>query len=469
MMRFPAVPLGTVIFLLHLCSPLALRAQQAAIEVWPPVLEIGAAEGDTITAVFMVSNTGEAGSVLQYTLRVDDPILPGRNISGSTLEADPGFYEPGTTRDFLLTVYNNSADFEWLTEIRLQLAQEVTLVASTDFVGGSGGDLVHDGATGPGALTFWTDENGGWGNVWGGESATAMVTLAFAPELVGDLLMPFLLTGDGYGQDPHELAGKLLLTGPPPALDLLSPNGGEIWAVGQQAQILWSADPGIPLVDIALSRDGGYLWESLAAAHPVDASFFWTATGPLSPHCRVRVSETDGGASDESLAEFYIHHPVDWCTLPVEAGECQAGEVDTLQVVVDTTGLVDLPFYTAWIEIRSNAPDSLIVLPLQLNLGTTAADEAPAALAGPRNWPNPFNPSTTIAFTLPAPGPARLELFDIRGRLVRTLLDGRLEAGRHTRVWDGRDGGGRELSGGVYLYRLTTAEGALSGKMTLLK
>lgn len=83
--------------------------------------------------------------------------------------------------------------------------------------------------------------------------------------------------------------------------------------------------------------------------------------------------------------------------------------------------------------------------------------------------PNPFNPSTTIAFSLPTTMDVRLDVYSPLGRHVRTLVDGRRPAGRQTAVWDGRDGSGREVASGVYVYRLKTAEGSVGKKFTLMK
>ena len=87
--------------------------------------------------------------------------------------------------------------------------------------------------------------------------------------------------------------------------------------------------------------------------------------------------------------------------------------------------------------------------------------------------PNPFNPATEIAFTLPGlPGQTHqtvLRVFDARGQLVRTLVDDRLAAGSHRVAWDGRDGSGRVVSAGVYLYQLEAAGRVANGKMALLK
>jgi hypothetical protein len=68
--------------------------------------------------------------------------------------------------------------------------------------------------------------------------------------------------------------------------------------------------------------------------------------------------------------------------------------------------------------------------------------------------PNPFNPRTTIKYDLPAAGPVRLSVFDVAGRLVRTLVDESMPQGSHEAAWDGRDSTGREVGSGSYLARL---------------
>ncbi len=84
--------------------------------------------------------------------------------------------------------------------------------------------------------------------------------------------------------------------------------------------------------------------------------------------------------------------------------------------------------------------------------------------------PNPFNPSTTIAFELPRAAEVSLDIYDLQGRLVRRLLDeSPYVSGVHKQVWDGRDGDGRATSSGVYFYRFTTGDQKRVGKLTLLK
>ncbi len=88
------------------------------------------------------------------------------------------------------------------------------------------------------------------------------------------------------------------------------------------------------------------------------------------------------------------------------------------------------------------------------------ATPPPKTFSLSQNVPNPFNPSTTIQFSLPQAGPVSLSIYDVNGRRVRTLVDGRADVGRHSVIWDGRDALGREVASGVYLYRLTTGANA---------
>jgi trypsin len=86
-----------------------------------------------------------------------------------------------------------------------------------------------------------------------------------------------------------------------------------------------------------------------------------------------------------------------------------------------------------------------------------------------RNYPNPFNPNTCIEFSLPEAGTARLLIYDLQGRRIRSLIDEPLGAGVHFRTWDGLDDRGRRVSSGTYFSRLSTEGRVLQQKMLLLK
>jgi hypothetical protein len=103
---------------------------------------------------------------------------------------------------------------------------------------------------------------------------------------------------------------------------------------------------------------------------------------------------------------------------------------------------------------------------------TTAAadpDVLPGGTLRVAAAPNPFNPRTTLRFSLPAAAETTLRVVDLRGRVVRTLVSGRLPAGDHTVVWDGRDGGGREMPSGVYFSRLLSDGRVVAGRMVLVR
>jgi hypothetical protein len=86
-----------------------------------------------------------------------------------------------------------------------------------------------------------------------------------------------------------------------------------------------------------------------------------------------------------------------------------------------------------------------------------------------QNIPNPFNPATTIGFSIPAAAGVRLEVFNILGRRVRVLLDEIRNAGRYRVEWNGLDESGAPAPTGVYLYRLQSAGHTQVMKMVLLR
>ncbi|MEA2062177.1 MAG: PQQ-binding-like beta-propeller repeat protein [Gemmatimonadota bacterium] len=95
----------------------------------------------------------------------------------------------------------------------------------------------------------------------------------------------------------------------------------------------------------------------------------------------------------------------------------------------------------------------------------------PRAFSLYQNFPNPFNPATTIGFEVPADRLTRvsLKVYDLRGRLVRTLVQDEREPGAYSVFWDGTDSSGKEAPSGVYLYRLQAKNFSGTRKMVLLK
>ena len=95
--------------------------------------------------------------------------------------------------------------------------------------------------------------------------------------------------------------------------------------------------------------------------------------------------------------------------------------------------------------------------------GATAA--VPAAFSLAQNYPNPFNPTTTIEFDLPQASKVTIEVFNLLGQEVRTLVKGMTPAGRHVAMWDSRDNFGGELTSGLYILRFGAAGHTFIGKL----
>ena len=87
-----------------------------------------------------------------------------------------------------------------------------------------------------------------------------------------------------------------------------------------------------------------------------------------------------------------------------------------------------------------------------------------------QNYPNPFNPRTNLQFSLPKPEKVHLAIYDIRGRLIRTLVDHELySSGMYTMNWDGKDNFGNKVAGGIYFTKIQAGKFAATKKMTMIK
>ena len=86
-----------------------------------------------------------------------------------------------------------------------------------------------------------------------------------------------------------------------------------------------------------------------------------------------------------------------------------------------------------------------------------------------QNCPNPFDPATEIAFSLPGQSHVRLEIFDLLGQSIDRLLDQTMPAGSYTATWNGTSGDGTPVASGIYFYRLSTDQHSMAKKMLLLK
>ena len=116
-------------------------------------------------------------------------------------------------------------------------------------------------------------------------------------------------------------------------------------------------------------------------------------------------------------------------------------------------------------DAESEPSDSVIITPVSEN--ETPVQPTLSMLGN--SYPNPFNPSTTIYFDLHVAGVARLEIFNIRGQIIKTLANSFFDSGRHEYTWDGTDEKGQPVGSGLYFYRLLTDNYSETKRMMLMK
>jgi hypothetical protein len=197
----------------------------------------------------------------------------------------------------------------------------------------------------------------------------------------------------------------------------------------------------------------------------------WTARGYLNG---ILQGEVSGGGQD--IGEVSV-----W---PRKVRMGQNGPVIMWSSPVVAPDLLGANVEIDMLELVPLSPSSPLPVGFQMDVafmgmaGVAFADEAalsPVPLVRKistelhPNVPNPFNPSTEIRFSLAKPGHVGLKVYDLRGRLVRSLLDAHQPAGSGAVKWDGKDERGVPAAAGVYHALLRTAEGDLSRKMVLVK
>jgi hypothetical protein len=145
-----------------------------------------------------------------------------------------------------------------------------------------------------------------------------------------------------------------------------------------------------------------------------------------------------------------------WLSFSSNTGDLFANESEAVTVTFDATSISDGD-YAANILVR-DLYNNIITVPVTLHVNDATAipdGQAGSATVLFNNYPNPFSSSTTIRYSLDSPGQVRLDIYDLGGRSMTTLVDNYQRPGEYRMAWNGRDRGGRLLPGGIYECRLT--------------
>jgi pullulanase len=257
-----------------------------------------------------------------------------------------------------------------------------------------------------------------------------------APAAVAINGTPVVLADQGGGSwfGDYELtaAGDLVIELTTGAATLLRQVAVADLQAGSQAT---SADGGLTVIAPAETRAGGWLLLADRAARPDVPDGAWLVGAEGAQLDRPVTLRAPGRLGDV----FQIRQGDRWRVLPTSLVGDGVLEAKTADLGV--------------VRLAAGAP-----VPVLTRLLGAA--------------PNPFNPATAIRFDLAAADathPVAVRVYDVRGQLVRTAFRGVLPAGPAAVPWDGRDGGGRPVATGVYIYRLETASQSLAGRMLLVK
>jgi len=437
-----------------------------AINVTPGFFDVIMEPYSVHTDTLYVHNLGEPLSVLSFTVDIVDAGV-SRSIDGSTMAAVPTSYAPGALGDFVFSVTNLSEDEQWIDGASIDFPPGVLVLGSSDFEV-EDRQLIWDGAMGDGAHVTWS---GSWSSVvYPGETATATISLAFVAGLFGVQELQYVLDGDSWSLPPDSVGGTILLDGPAgPSVTVTSPNGGELWGTGEIHDITWMSAGEFGDVSIECSADGGSSWLDIAGSTPNDGVHPWLVDVVVTNECVIRVTAVnDPPVADESDGVFSVYEPVFWLRAVPASGDVPSGETLAVVLEFDSADLSQGDYY-ADILIGSNGGERITV-PVALHVSGTSVDESlPRSVTIYGSYPNPFNPTTSVAFALPEPTRVAISIYDVGGRLVRALTDEAYAAGRHSVPWDGRNDRGEDVTSGIYFFRFEAAGRSSVGKMTLLK
>jgi len=241
------------------------------------------------------------------------------------------------------------------------------------------------------------------------------------------------------------------------------------------AIVQWDGVPHFP-------NDGSYTFEAILTANGNITYQYSSMNGDLLSNT-IGIEDNNGSiglqvafnnsyVADNLAVLFRI--PIFWLDIDPRSGSILPGESADFTVTFNASEL-DLGTYAGYLQIDCNDPnDPTVVVPCTLDVveetgienGTAAV---PTTFGLDQNFPNPFNPSTEISFAIPIQSDIELSVYDMLGRQVKSLANGRLDAGYHKVAWDGTDNSGHSVSSGIYFYSLKAGDFSQNRKMIMLK
>jgi uncharacterized repeat protein (TIGR01451 family) len=249
------------------------------------------------------------------------------------------------------------------------------------------------------------------------------------------------------------------------ATDFVGGSGGDMFydeTTGEAVEINWHGETGLGY---------GVLHAGQAAMATVNVTTTTEFAGNIVLNYEI-VGDEYGAEPHSVTGTIGINYPLSWISLDSSAGTLLSGESDEIMITFDTND-IELGTYSCNIIINEVEERDYKIIPVTLLVTDTDYDDDvfPSSTQLFGNYPNPFNPETTISFAVAKNiNDATLEIFNIKGQTVKTFnVDTSSHSPIYSVVWNGKDNNQHTVSSGLYLYRMKAGRYTSTKKMILMK
>jgi hypothetical protein len=424
----------------------------------PPVIAISVDSiavvvpvGDTVVETFTIDNTG--GSDLTWNvepgLRVDAPFMFADMGSAATINVlwygDHGLGDIALWSTIIADIAARGAV---VTQTFGPITPELLSDAKIIWFGNDETALTQAEKD---AVIAWVNDGGGL--LFEADSDASITNHSLLLAALGSGLNYSIL--DGFSGITNSILPHVTTAGVN-ELFLLSP-GARVRATGPPGGLLFTDRFGQPM-----------------------GAFSEVGTGrivALSDHLfhDVAVTQSDNRLFANQVFSWLALGGFDWLSVTPQTGTLAAGNSVEISLELDAS-ILPSGAYDLNLEVMSNDPGMPVVtIRMHVVVDSTVTitgvgdGQVPGTYQLHPNYPNPFNPTTTIRYDLPAAQDVKIVIYNVRGERVRVLVDRHQAPGRHEAAWDGRNSRGESVASGVYLYRIVAGEFVRTRKMTLLK